>query len=384
MAKLKIAVFIDWFLPGTKAGGPVRSVYSLMAVLKNYFDFYLITANTDLGENKPYKNIPPNELFEKDGIHYFYFDQTQLNKTNILQLIQSIQPDLIYSNSFWSLPFSINLVRLKHAKQITVPVLLAPRGMLGTGARSLKWFKKDIFILAAKFFGWYKQIVFHATQAQEEADIRKVFPNATVRIAGNINALSSVKNTSDKKQGHLRLFYLSRIAKVKNLHFALQVLKDIPNTCQIDYHIFGNLEDKTYWESCEKIIDQLPANIHVVRENEISFDKIANVIPSFHCLFLPTLNENFGHAIVESLLCGCPVIISDQTPWNDLQNYGAGFAFDLNKPQLFANAIQTYAKLNQEDFNNVSAAAQKYIADKINIHQTVEQYKNLFNDCIKN
>jgi glycosyltransferase involved in cell wall biosynthesis len=302
----------------------------------------------------------------------------------MVYVLQHIAPDLIYINSFWSVNFSINIIRLKHQGVLTSPVLLAPRGMLGKGARSLKPLKKNFFIAVAKLFGWYQHVVFHATQNLEEKEIRAVFPAAKIKIAGNINALPIMKNSSDKKISHVRLFYLSRIARVKNLHMALQVLKQLPSNLTAEYHIFGNLEDKIYWQECDKIIESLPTNVSVERKGEISFDKIADVISHYHCLFLPTLNENFGHAIVESLLCGCPVIISDQTPWKDLSAHQAGYALNLNAPEAFVSAISHYANLNQADFIKASESAKQYITAKINISATVEHYKTLFHDCIKN
>jgi len=384
VSKPKIAVLIDWFLPGTKAGGPVRSVYSLITALKDEFDFYLITSNCDLGENKPYTIIKPNELFFQDNINYCYFDKSHLNRENILLLINKINPDLIYINSFWSASFSVSIVQLKNKNLITCPLLLAPRGMLGKGARSLKSFKKNIYLSIAKLFGWYTNIIFHASQKQEESDIKKVFKNANIKIAPNINSLPLTRNTSDKIAKQLKLFYLSRVARVKNLHFALEVLKLIPTEYKIEYDIYGNLEDKEYWEECKIIISELPPNIKVTYKNEISFDKIQNTINNYHCLYLPTLNENFGHAIVESLLCGCPAIISDQTPWNDLKQYEAGFAIELTNQEAFKQAILFYADLNQEQFNQATNKAHQYISSKINIKQTIELYKKLFNDCIKN
>ena len=83
MNKPKIAILIDWYLPGTKAGGPVRSIYSLINLLKNDYDFYIITTNKDLGSENEYKDIEPNKLFNIDGINYFYFDQKYLVSKNM-------------------------------------------------------------------------------------------------------------------------------------------------------------------------------------------------------------------------------------------------------------------------------------------------------------
>ena len=384
MDKKKIAVFIDWYLPGTKAGGPVRSVFSLIALLKNQFNFYIITSNKDLGSNKVYDDITPNKFFIKENVSYYYFSDENLNGDNILLLLNEIKPDLIYLNSFWSFTFSINIIRLKNKKLIGTPILLAPRGMLGKGALSLKSFKKNIYLFAAKLLGWYKNVRFHATNKVEEKDIRVYFSSAKITIATNLNSGTIIKNSVIKIPNALNLFFLSRIAEVKNLHFALEILKDIPSQIKINYDIYGNLEDKDYWAKCSEIISQLPENVKVNYKKELAFNDVQKTISNYHCLFLPTLNENFGHSIVESLLCGCPVIISDQTPWNDLEKNNAGFTIPLSNKQSFLNAIIEMAKLNQEEFSFKSNAANNYISQKIEVEKNINLYKNLFNESIKN
>jgi glycosyltransferase involved in cell wall biosynthesis len=384
LKKPKIAVFIDWYLPGTKAGGPVRSVFSLVTILKNYFDFYIITSNKDLGSNAEYSQITPNVLFAKENVNYYYFTDNHLTTDSLLLLIKEINPDLIYINSFWSFRFSINIIRLKNKKLINLPVLLAPRGMLSKGALSLKSFKKNIYIITAKVFGWYKNVSFHATNKQEELDIKSHFSSANIKIASNLNSGTAIINVSIKKPNTLDLFFLSRISEVKNLHFALEILKDIPSNLFINYDIYGNLEDKAYWNNCTELIKLLPKNVIVNYKRELAFNEVQQTICNYHCLFLPTLNENFGHSIVESLLSGCPAIISDQTPWNDLEINNAGYAIALNNKQGFLNAIIQIAKLDQEAFSQKSKAANSYISSKIEIEKSINLYKNLFNGTLKN
>ncbi|MBI9061941.1 MAG: hypothetical protein JEZ14_08115 [Marinilabiliaceae bacterium] len=47
MPKKKILIFIDWFLPGYKAGGPVRSMANMVEYLMEEYDFFIVTRNTD-------------------------------------------------------------------------------------------------------------------------------------------------------------------------------------------------------------------------------------------------------------------------------------------------------------------------------------------------
>ncbi|WP_317899154.1 glycosyltransferase family 4 protein [Aurantibacillus circumpalustris] len=384
MSKPKICVLIDWFLPGTKAGGPVRSVYSLVSLLKKYFDFYIITTNCDLGETSEYEQIESNKLFIKDEVHYYYFGKEKLNSNNLLSLLKEIDPKIIYLNSFWSVNFSINIVRFKKSNEISSTIVLAPRGMLGKGALGLKSFKKSVYLWLTRISGLYSDILFHATQKQEKEDILKKFPNAKTCIAPNVNSGSVILNKSSKNINNLKLFYLSRIAKVKNLHFALEVLKDIPEKYTIEYSIYGNLEDSEYWNYCKEMIGNLPPNVSVTYQRELQFNEVQKIIRDYNCLFLPTLNENFGHSIVESLLCGCPVIISDQTPWNDLEENNAGYAISLDNKQKFIDCIVNCAILNQEEFTKKSREAINYISKKIDLELIVKQYKTLFNEQTKN
>ncbi|MBA3679765.1 MAG: glycosyltransferase [Bacteroidetes bacterium] len=370
---------MHWYLPGTKAGGPVRSVFSMINLLKKYFDFYIITSNKDLGSNKEYPNITPNTIFEKEGVKYFYFNDAHNTVDNLLALLTKIKPDLIYLNSFWSFTFSINIIRLKNKKLIEAPILLAPRGMLSKGALSLKAYKKNIYLISAKLFGWYKHVQFHATNKQEEQDIKARFRSATITIASNLNSGTIIQNTTLKTPGKLNVFFLSRISEVKNLHFALEVLKEIPAAVFINYDIYGNLEDPDYWSRCSEIIKQLPKNVTATYKGELAFNEVQTTIANYHTLFLPTLNENFGHSIVESLLSGCPVVISDQTPWNDLEKYNAGYALGLDKKQKFIDALISLAKLNQDEFSQKSNAANNYISGKIEVDKSINLYKNLFN-----
>lgn len=345
---------------------------------------YIITSNCDLGSNEEYKNVEADKLFEKEGINYFYFSKSKMNPGNVINEINKIEPSLIYINSFWSYNFSIAIVKAKKEKQLGAPLLLAPRGMLGKGALSLKPFKKSIYLMLAKTFGWYSNVTFHATNEQEKSDILKRFKKANVLLAPNVNSGVVVSSPKVKEVKKLKLFYLSRIAEVKNLHFALETLTLIPKELEIEYDIYGNLEDQTYWKLCESIIQKLPSNIKVKYKGELSFEEVQGVISNYHVLFLPTLNENFGHSIVESLLCGCPVVTSDQTPWNDLENSNAGYALDLKDKRKFAEALNNLALLNNEDFRRKSEQAIKYISHKLNIEQSIEQYKKLFNGSTKN
>lgn len=378
MSKKKLSILIDWYLPGTKAGGPVRSIYSLIALVKSEFDIYLITTNQDLGSEEEYKDLRANEWIEKEGVNYYYFSKEHLNKENLKKLLLQVNSDVIYLNSFWSYWFSICIVQLKNHGELNAEVVLAPRGMLGKGALNIKSLKKKIYITLSKAKNFYKNIHFHATNALEESDIKQFYPKASITILENVNNATSFKTEKEKKPGELSLFYLSRISKVKNLHFALEVLSKVEKY-MVSYTIYGNMEDEAYWNECERQIKQLPSHIKVNYKGELPFHEVQKTIAQHHYLFLPTTNENFGHSIVESLMSSCPVIISDQTPWNDVEKNEAGFALNLDTKGKFIKTIEDCAAISNEEYKKQSEAALNYINKKINLPLINQKYIQLFN-----
>ncbi|MBP9068001.1 MAG: glycosyltransferase [Bacteroidia bacterium] len=378
MSKKKLSILIDWYLPGTKAGGPVRSIYSLITLLKNEFDVYLITTNKDLGSEDEYKNVKANEWITKEGVNYFYFSKDQLSKENLKKLLLEVNSDVIYLNSFWSYWFSIFIVQLKNQGELRAEVVLAPRGMLGKGALNIKSLKKKIYITLSKAKNFYKNIHFHATNVQEENDIKHFYPKAFVNVLENVNNSTALKVEKEKNPGQLSLFYLSRISKVKNLHFALDVLSKVEKYL-VEYTIYGNIEDEAYWKECQQQIKELPSHIKVNYKGELSFHEVQTTIAQHHYLFLPTTNENYGHSIVESLMSSCPVIISDQTPWNDVEKNEAGFALNLDHKGKFIKTIEECAAQSNTEYKKQSEAALNYITKKINLSLINQKYIQLFN-----
>ena len=95
-------------------------------------------------------------------------------------------------------------------------------------------------------------------------------------------------------------------------------------------------------------------------------------------ILLPTLGENFGHVISEALVGGCPVIISDQTPWRDLEKEQVGWDIDLNDEVSFVNAIQYCINLDHDQYTLISKRAFVYGKKATENSADKQNYLNLF------
>ena len=327
--KKKILIFIDWFLPGYKAGGPVQSCAGLIEHLKSDFDFSVVTRNHDYHEDQPYVEIALDVWIENiEGFRIFYFSENSLSVSSIFRILKNTEYDFIYVNGMFSFYFSLIPVLISRKSK----VVLAVRGMLSPGALSVRAFKKVVFLSLSKLFGFYKKVVFQVSTPAEENYVKKYFPKSIIRIAGNIprTLIPDINPKPVKKPGTLKLINIARISPEKNLLFALNLLTQCKFNVTLD--IFGTVNDVLYWEKCKKVIDAMPENIHCEYKGAINTELIQHKLKEAHFLFMPSAGENFGHSIYESLHAGCPVIISDQTPWRNLESVFAGWDISLLNP----------------------------------------------------
>ena len=389
--KKTILIFVDWYLPGYKAGGPIKSISSLVNYLKNDFNFLIITSDTDFGESKPYPSLKCDTWIKIDtSTSVFYASKEFLNRKNILTLTKSIEFDLIYLNSFFSFYFSILPLFFCKRGIIRKPILIAPRGMLGTGALKLKSNKKKLFIMFSKFTCLHKHINWHATSEKESQEIRNVFgQKSDISMVPNLqyNEISHSPLILKKTEGELKLFFLSRISEKKNLLFALQLLQkiNVNEHTKIQFDIYGPIEDKTYWQKCLEVINNLKSiGININYFGAIKNEEVADMIAKYHFLLLPTLNENYGHVIVESFVNGKPVIISDQTPWRDLENSNVGWDIALNNLSKFEKVINDCIEMENTKYEKMVVDTLKYSTLSCNSKNSLPSMKKMFNAAISN
>ncbi len=377
----KIMVFIDWYLPGTNAGGPVRTCANMISRLRHEYDFYVVTRDTDLNANQPYAGIKSNEWNElADGTRVFYFSSAAVSMPKIRELIQSISPDIVHLNSMYSWNFTVLPLRAAQKLNSGIKIILGPRGMLSRGALAIKPLKKQLFIRATKMTGIFKNVIWHASTPVEAEEVRRTFgENVPVRIAIDLAPESTFNPIRrNKKSGEVNLFYLGRISPVKNLLGCIRALRVVPTQNRIRFDIYGPVEDVDYWKSCESEIAALPAHITVTYKGNLVHEQLHATLAAYHFLFLLTENENYGHAIVEAFTCGCPVIISDRTPWRNLESIRVGWDLDLRNQEKIVQTLNTSAIMDQETYYLWSEAARAKGNEIANSLEAKEAYRKLF------
>ena len=377
---MKVLVLTGFYLPGFKGGGPIKTIANLVATTSDGIDYHLITKDRDLGDSSPYPGITSNSWSSHGNAQVFYCSSTLWGLAQgWLQVLRG-RYDIVYLNSFFSPYFSF--IPLLLAKLKGHRVVLGPRGEFSSGALALKAKKKERFIRFFKLLQLHKGVVFQASTEFEKIDIYRVLgSDVDVFVAENIGRLELPEAMPLKTADKLKLVFISRVSPKKNLLYALESLKDV--TVPVSYDIYGPLEDAVYWQQCLDVISELPANVEVSHKGELTPDQVVATLSQYDMFFMPTQGENYGHVIAEALCAGLPVLISDQTPWRNLETQGIGWDLPLDDKGAFVKAIEQAHAMSADDYAEFRDRVLAWAKQKFENPEAIEANKAMFEYALK-
>lgn len=322
-----IAVFSGGYLPGFKGGGPIVSISRIIDSEAPH-QFNLITSNHDLGDAQPYPGFEARTWKKVGRANVAYLRPHAVDIPWIIKQLRTEPPDSYYINSLHSPWFSLlPLLGIKLRIIPKKPVLLATRGETSKGALELKSRKKNAWRPIIKWLIGPK-ITWHFTSRDEQKEVQswwggKYPSNHEFIIQSNPAVRPYMHASAGPKSDIPVIVFASRIDPKKGLDEAIRIISrlDFP----VKFHVYGTVTDENYWRQCQaRASNDLPAGMMIYKGPY--FPTNAQEIFSTASLFLfPTKGENFGHAIAEALSVGCPVVISDSTPWTETIRSGAGY-----------------------------------------------------------
>ncbi|MFM9984151.1 MAG: glycosyltransferase [Flavobacteriales bacterium] len=372
-----ILVFSDWYLPGFKAGGPIRSLVNLVNAVP--YDFYIVTGNKDHHSEVKYEGVEFDCWVKlNDRIHVQYLNDEKINAREFRKIMDEINPDFVYLNSLFSPKFTLLPMRVLRSMEHPPQSIVAPRGMLKSGALSVKGFKKKWFLRVAKWLNWYGSVKWHATNKEEIGEIRKVFGlRSVIHLSPNLSApVVANKARKEKLTRELRLVCIARISPEKGILEAIRFLKTARLEGQIFCDFIGTQQNTEYLGQCRAEAAGVP-NASISFPGEIHPDCIQSTLCDYHFFYLASWGENFGHSISEALYSGMPVIISDRTPWQGLEEKKAGWVISL-ETEAFSVALNAAMNMTQADYTIWSDSARNFAKEISNDPTRIQMAIGLF------
>ncbi len=379
----KILIVLEYYLPGFKSGGPIRSISNLVDRLGDQFDFYILARDHDSGDKKPYQGVQFNTWVKVGKGLVYYASPDHLSFRHLLSLVRDLRPAIICLNSFFA-PLARKFLMLRRLGLLAESqVILAPRGEFSPGALRIRALKKQVYTNLALRAGLANQLIWQASTPLEQEDIRRVIgAGPQIRIASNMPPaveVSALKTSRiPKRAGRVRFVFLSRLAPKKNLNQAIAMLAPLRGEVSLD--IYGPVEEKdlAYWQECQALIARAPANVAITYHGELTHSKVVSTLAQSHFFLLPTLGENFGHVILEALLAGCPVLISDQTPWFKLADRPIGWGIPLDDTREWQRVLQQCVDMDDATYQALSRSASGFARTFADSPSAVQENVALF------
>lgn len=379
-----ILTFVGNYLPGYKAGGILRANVNIIDHLFDEFEFKIVTRDRDVGDDKPYPDIKLDQWQRVGKAVVYYLPPRSSTIGNIDNLLARTPHDMLFLNSFFD-PLTIKVLSIRKRHWATFkPVIVAPWGEFGYASLMQKYIKKIIFIHAARIFGLYNEVIWRASSEYEARDIMKIMKinSDDIHIIGDLPikydpvAPHNVDFQPAPDDEALKIVFLSRISREKNLDYALRVLRQVK--ARVIFDIYGPAENSMYWNECQELIGQLPANVTVNYLGSVSPNQVVQIFSRYDLFLFPTGGEAYGHVIAECLTSGTPVLISTETPWRNLQEDGLGWDIDLAQNDTFVDIIEQYALLSHPERLEKRSFIESKILERLFDPAVLEANRQLF------
>jgi glycosyltransferase involved in cell wall biosynthesis len=369
------------YKPAFIYGGPTMSVSMLAENLVKAgvdTEVYATTAN-----GKAELPVMPGERVVVDGVPVTYFkritkDHSHYSPALFKQLRGEAKSfDLIHIHAWWNLVSIFScLIALKNK----VPVLLSARGTLSPYSFQnknigVKW---ALHHLLGKTL--LKKCHIHATSKREADAISKLFKPKSITVLPNFVKLPEEQNFATGELSRVfKLLFFSRIEEKKGLDLLIKALPAV--TVPYKLTVAGD-GDPDYVNSLKKLASEngLEDKIDWIGfQHENKFDLLFA-----HDLFvLPSYDENFGNAVIESLSVGTAVLISEEVGLEDYVNVNnLGWLCHTN-PASVAWHINNIAINDKDALNRIREFAPGIIAGDFKEEHLVKKYADLYEELIK-
>jgi len=381
---VRVAIISSSFYPAILYGGPISATWDIAnGLAEKGIKVYVSTTNANFSTKLDVKT----NIFLKHSRNLFikYYNEEILNYFSlkfILGVWSDIKKaDFIYIQYifnytvFFSLLFSLILRKR---------VLLCPRGCLSTRALKYKHRIKKKIWLNLFIKPLVSNIIWQASSYIEKKDILNIFKEAKiVEMAdcvicddfNNINKISKldlVYNTTNQRFSEISelFFSMGRLHEIKGFDIVIDAfhlfLKDNPNAKLL---IAGS--DDGYKNKLIEQISKLNLEKSVFLIGNINFKLKQTLLANCSAFVLASHFESFGIVIAESLASGTPVIISNKTPWKDIEFNKCGI-FTENNSVSFFNAFCSF-KTMEFDRNKIK----DYVTSKFDINIIINKFIHL-------
>ena len=358
---MRICLVSSSFYPATFYGGPISATWDLSKKLaENGCEIYVSTTNAN-GDKK--LSVECNNFLEKEkNVFVKYYNEQITNKFSLSFLFgiwsDIKKSDIVYIQYLFHYTVLFSLIFSVIQKK---KIVVCPRGSFSVFTLNNKL--PFIKLLWLNFFikPMANNIIWQASSYLEEMDILNKFPNADVKIINDGIDYESFQNSITVSRNELlnnftgfasndvsKIFFsMGRLHKIKGFDVLIDAFNLFLEKDKYAKLIIAGGDDGV-GKQLGNQIKKLNLGSSVFLIGAINFEDKKLLLNNCDYFTLASEFESFGIVIAEALSCGKPVVISNKTPWKDIQINNCGILAD-NEKNSFNDA---FSKIINEKYDS--------------------------------
>jgi len=305
---MRILHVVPTYWPATRYGGPIYSVHGLCKGLVGLG--HEVHVGTTSADGPTDSDVPLGVPVDVDGVQVHYFRSSAGRRVywslGLRRWLASAvgDYDLVHLHSVFLWP---TLAAARCADRRGVPYVVSPRGMLVPELiRHKSALPKVAWLLAfeARTLAHARRI--HWTSAEERRDAQRLrllrLPQGFV-VPNGID-LSEVPKADDIQLAEAPYaVYLGRVNWKKGIDRAIRALRGTG----IPLRVYGN-DEEGYTAGLRALVAELGMTSQVTFMGFVTGEAKWQALAQARLTVVPSLNENFGNVVVESMAVGVPVV----------------------------------------------------------------------------
>ncbi|MEZ6124449.1 MAG: glycosyltransferase [Planctomycetaceae bacterium] len=384
MSRLRIVFSVG----GMHGGGAERQLVSILKHLdRQKFDprLYLIYRTGDLLSEVP-PDVPITAFEERyTGSRRPRILMHRRRVADMASFLAETQADISYDRTFLMTLIAAEAAQRVHVPNVSTIVTHPSIGFPAVAGRH-QWLKRRIL---NRLYRRSSAVLANSQGAADDATSFYRLPDGTVQVMPNGIDVERIRelaeqpvsddwwNSSGTDRPVIRLVTAGRLGELKGFHLLIQAVErlrhDLPDLC-LRLAILG---EGDWRDRLQKQIQQAGLNESV---RLIGFRHDAPAWYASADLFvLPSLLEGMPNVLLESLICGTPVVSADcpSGPRELLQDERFGTLCPINDSTALATAIRQVLTSSDLGKAQVTKAA-AWIQEQYDVHVIVRRLEQLF------
>lgn len=385
---MKILHTFDFFSPS--GGGTVDVLYKLSRAQARQGDDVTIYTSDFKLDKKYIASLPEVKIVTFhciSGAGAFYF-MPAMNGT-VRDNLKNF--DIVHLHCFRSYQ---NIVLHHYTTKYGIPYIMDSHGSLprvAAGESGLKWTLRWFFdaaignriledaarIVTENKFGLKEYENFRAKN-KKTAVIPLFYPVNDFNDLPPRGEFRARYNLGNKKI----VMSLGRINRIKGLDFMVSSFAELARSRDdVMLVIVGN--DDGYKSEIVKMVEHLGIERRVLFTGFLGGrEKLAALVDA-DILVQPSMYEQAAWAPIEAVLCGTPVIVSENSgSGEDISRIQAGYLVNYGDRKQLVRTIERVLE-NPAESKEMVRRAQQYIRTNLSLDKKVEEYKDLYRQCIE-